>query len=291
MAGRARPAGVWGWHARRARHHAGTMDLSRELALARSAARAAGAEALRLQAGVPSRDKADGSPVTDGDMAADRIVRGAIAQAFPGDAILSEEQTDDRVRLASSRLWIIDPIDGTRSYATGGGEWCVQIALAIDGVAVLGVLDLPASGLQVWGAQGLGGGRADDDGEAELRPLAGVRDILAGGSSERNRPHLARVLAALPEFTHLPAHSVGVKAAQILLGEADLFVHARRIAEWDAAAPAAVIAHAGAIATDLAGGALRFNSPSGQVPGMVFSRRDDHARICARLAAAGIACA
>lgn len=266
------------------------MDLRRELDLARSAARAAGAEALRLQAGVPSRDKADGSPVTDGDLAADRIVRGAIAQAFPGDAILSEEVSDDHARLASRRLWIIDPIDGTRSYVGGGDEWCVQIALAIDGEVVLGVLDLAARGLQVWAAQGLGGGRADVDGEGPLVPIDGVRDILAGGSSERNRAQLTRVLTALPEFTHLPAHSVGVKAAQILLGEADLFVHARRIAEWDAAAPAAVLAHAGAMATDLSGNPLRFNSPSGKVPGMVFSRRADHAGICARLAAAGIAC-
>lgn len=267
------------------------MDLARELAVAREAARAAGAEALRLQDGVPRRDKADGSPVSDGDLAADRIVREAVARAFPGDAILSEERADDRARLGSRRLWIVDPIDGTRSYVGGGGEWCVQIALAVDGDAVLGVLDLPARGLQVWAARGLGGGRADAGGEAALAPVDGVRDVLAGGSSERNRPHLARVLAALPEFTHLPAHSVGVKAAQILLGEADLFVHPRRIAEWDAAAPAAVIAHAGASATDLAGRPLRFNSPAGQVPGMVFSRRADHAGICARLASAGIACA
>lgn len=267
------------------------MDLHRELALARHAARAAGAEALRLQAGVPRRDKADGSPVSDGDLAADRIVREAISCEFPGDAILSEECADDRARLASRRLWIIDPIDGTRSYVEGGSEWCVQIALAVDGQAVLGVLDLPARGLQVWAARGLGGGSRDAGGDGALRPMDGVRDVLAGGSSERNRPHLQRVLAALPEFTRLPAHSVGVKAAQILLGEADLFVHPRRIAEWDAAAPAAVIAHAGASATDLAGAPLRFNSASGQVPGLVFSRRADHAGICARLAAAGIACA
>ncbi len=267
------------------------MDLTRELALARTAARAAGAEALRLQAGIGSRAKADGSPVSDGDLAADRIVRQAIGEAFPGDAILSEELTDDPARLGSRRLWIIDPIDGTRSYVAGGEEWCVQVALAIDGVAVLGVLDLAARGLAVWGARGLGGGQADAAGERPLTPVAGVRDILAGGTSSRNSEHLARVLAALPEFTHLPAQSVGVKAAQILLGEADLFVHARRIAEWDAAAPAAVIEYAGGIATDLAGTALRYNTHDARVPGLVFSRRADHAGLCGRLAAAGLRCA
>ncbi len=266
------------------------MTLTRELALARSAARAAGIEALRLQAGIDSRAKADGSPVSDGDLAADCIVRQAITAAFPGDAILSEELTDDPARLANRRLWIIDPIDGTRSYVTGGAEWCVQVALAIDGVVVLGVLDLPARGIAVWGADGLGGGQEDGQGERVLTPVAGVRDILAGGTSQRNRQHLAQVLAALPEFTHLPAQSVGVKAAQILLGEADLFVHARHIAEWDAAAPAAVIEHAGGTATDLVGGQLRFNSRDGRVPGLVFSRRTDHRDLVRRMAEAGITC-
>ena len=267
------------------------MDLARELAVARAAARAAGAEALRLQAGIGSRPKADGSPVSDGDLAADRIVREAIGSHFPADAILSEELADERSRLASRRLWIIDPIDGTRSYVAGGGEWCVQVALAIDGVVVLGVLDLPARGIAVWAAAGLGGGQADVAGERPLTPVDGARDILAGGTSERNRQQLARILDALPEFTHLPAQSVGVKAAQILLGEADLFIHSRRIAEWDAAAPAAVIQYAGGTATDLAGGALRFNTAEGTVPGFVFSRRTDHAGLVSRIAAAGIACA
>ncbi len=266
------------------------MGLSRELTVARAAARAAGSEALRLQAGIGSRAKADGSPVSDGDLAADRIVREAIRASFPGDAILSEELADEQSRLASRRLWIIDPIDGTRSYVAGGGEWCVQVALAIDGVVVLGVLDLPARGIAVWAAAGLGGGQDDAAGERVLTPVEGVRDILAGGTSERNRQHIARILAALPEFTHLPAQSVGVKAAQILLGEADLFIHSRRIAEWDAAAPAAVIQYAGGTATDLVGGALRFNTASGKVPGFVFSRRTDHAELVRRIAAAGITC-
>lgn len=265
-------------------------DLANELRIARQAAAAAGAEALRLQATAGRRDKSDGSPVTDGDLAADRIVRETVLGAFPGDALFSEERVDDPVRLANRRVWIVDPIDGTRSYAAGGGEWCVQVGMSIDGRLALGVLDLPARGIQVWAVAGAGGGIADRSGERPLQPVAGVRDILAGGTSERNRPHLAKVLAALPEFTHLPAQSVGVKAAQILLGEADLFVHPRRIAEWDAAAPAAVLAFAGATATDLAGGELAFNTREGRVPGLVFSRRADHQALCARLAAAGITC-
>jgi myo-inositol-1(or 4)-monophosphatase len=263
-------------------------DLRAALAVARAAASAAGQAALALQSGVGSVSKADGSPVSDGDLAADRLIRERLRSAFPEDGILSEELTDTADRLGRRRVWIIDPIDGTRSYVDGGGEWCVQVALAIAGEVVVGVLDLPVRGIQVWAAAGLGGGISDAAGERPLHPVAGVRDVLAGSSSERSRTQVARVLAALPEFTHLPAHSVGVKAAQILLGEADLFVHPRSIAEWDGAAPAAVLTHAGAIATDLAGAPLRFNTPHGKVPGLVFSRRDDHAGLCARLAKAGL---
>ncbi|MEK7412027.1 MAG: inositol monophosphatase family protein [Planctomycetota bacterium] len=263
-------------------------DISRALSIARGAARAAGAEALRLQAGIGSRAKADGSPVTDGDLNADHIVRTALAAAFPADATLSEERVDDFERLAQQRVWIIDPIDGTRSYVAGGDEWAVQVALVVDGELVLGVLDIPGRGVQVWGAQGLGAGIADATGERPLLPHGGVRNVLAGSASERNQKHIAKVLTVLPEFIHLPAQSIGVKAAQILLGEADLFVHPRPIAEWDAAAPAAVLLWAGAFASDLGGAPLRFNTKTAKVPGLVFSRRADHTAICERLRIGGV---
>jgi 3'-phosphoadenosine 5'-phosphosulfate (PAPS) 3'-phosphatase len=84
------------------------------------------------------------------------------------------------------------------------------------------------------------------------------------------------------------AHSVGVKAWRILSGQAGLYVHPRSIAEWDAAAPAAVLAAAGGTATDLRGQALRFNSPSGRCPGLVFSKRPDHYQLVERLRLAGV---
>jgi 3'(2'), 5'-bisphosphate nucleotidase len=149
------------------------------------------------------------------------------------------------------------------------------------------VLDLPSRTMQMW-ATPSGAGISEGGHERSLTAMAGVRNVMAASSSERNRPHLERVRAALPEFAWLPANSVGFKAAQVLLGEADLFVHPRSIAEWDACAPAAVIAGAGAQATDLAGQPLRYNTASGKVPGLIFSRRDDHQRIVSRLAAAGI---
>jgi 3'-phosphoadenosine 5'-phosphosulfate (PAPS) 3'-phosphatase len=259
-----------------------------ELVVAVAAARAAGAAAKRLQAGVESQGKADGSPVTAGDLAADAAIAEVLGRAFPGDAILSEEVVGDGSRHAARRVWIVDPIDGTRGYADGGGEWAVHLALAVEGRLALGVLDLPSLGLTVWGVPGQGVW-VDRGGGAEiLRPRPVAAPVLAASASSRNQRHFARIRACLPEFGWLAAHSVGYKVWQMLDGQADLFVHPRWIAEWDVAAPAAVLLAAGGSATGLDGGAYRFNGPYARSPGLVFSRRDDHAGIVQRLALGGV---
>ncbi len=264
------------------------MDLSREIAVAIAAAREAGALAAQMQAGITSTPKADGSPVTAADLAADAIVRQHLTLHFPDDALLSEETADDAVRLSSSRLWIVDPIDGTKEYAKGRVDWAVQLALVIDGRVVLGVLDLGAQNLCVVGVPGLGAWLIDRDGQRPLRARTDVRDVLITSTGTRNRAALERVHAALPEFAWTTCTSVGVKVWKMLCGEADLYVHPNTIAEWDVAAPAAVLAAAGGIATDLAGAPLVYNTAAGRHPGLVFSVRSDHAALVERLAAASI---
>jgi 3'-phosphoadenosine 5'-phosphosulfate (PAPS) 3'-phosphatase len=259
-----------------------------DISVAVAAARAAGAAALELQAFVTATSKSDGSPVTQGDLAADAVIRHHLTLNFPHDALLSEESPDDGARLAQRRLWIIDPIDGTSDYLKGSGEWAVQLALAVDGELVLGVLDLPAEGICLVGAPGSGAWRLDNDGEHALSIRAGGEDILITSQSRRNRAAVERIHQALPELRVISAHSVGVKAWRILDGSAGLYVHPRSIAEWDAAAPAAVLLAAGASATDLAGERLRFNSHSGRCPGLVFSKRSDHAALVERMRTAGV---
>ena len=260
-----------------------------ELSVACRAAREAGQLALQMQAGIDSVAKADGSPVTAGDLAADQVIRHHLLAAFPDDALLSEEATDDPARLAKSRVWIIDPIDGTKDYAAGGAGWAVQIALAVDGVLVLGVLDLPRERTQLTGVVGHGATISDVEGVRVLHIVDGpLLTTMIASSSARNAKALMALRAALPEYACTTCTSVGVKVHRMLRGEADLYVHTRAIYEWDVAAPAAVLLAAGGQATALSGDALICNSRSGRNPGLVFSTRADHADVVARLQAAGL---
>ncbi len=259
-----------------------------ELSIAAAAAREAGQIALGLQAGIQSTAKADGSPVTPGDLAADACIRHHLQQAFPADAILSEELVDDHVRLRVGRVWIIDPIDGTKQYAKGEGGWCIQVALAVDGAVVLGVLDLPRERVRLTGLVGEGAMIEDEAGPRPISAPTTAISTLIASSSERNREALVCIRAALPDFAVTTCSSVGVKVWHLLCGDADCYVHARPIHEWDVAAPAAVLIAAGGYATALVGGPLRYNTPSSNVPGLVFSTRADHAQLITRLANAGI---
>jgi 3'-phosphoadenosine 5'-phosphosulfate (PAPS) 3'-phosphatase len=259
-----------------------------ELDTAMAAAQAGGAVALAMQGQVTSRTKSDGSPVTDGDLAADAAVRQVLAARRSDDAILSEEMPDDPGRLSARRLWIIDPIDGTKDYLAGAAEWAVQVAVAVDGRLAAAALAIPREGVVIAGGPGLGCWLRD---AAGTRPYAAIpcpAPCLITSRSPRNADHVARVRTALPEFAWSPTTSVGVKVWRMLQGVADLFVHPRSIAEWDAAAPAGVLAAAGGTATDLAGAPLVYNSPAGRCPGLIFSTRTDHAALCARLGAAGV---
>ncbi len=256
-------------------------DLAREVAIARAAAAEAGAIALGMQAGIGSESKSDGTPVTPGDLAADAVLKHHLGLHFPDDGILSEETRPEAGE--ARRWWIIDPIDGTREYAIGGREWCVQVALTVNGVAVLGVLDLPVYGVQLWGVPGLGAWIADADG---VRPLIATdhgAKILVGSGSNRNAESLAALHQRLPEFGLLHGHSVGVKVHRLLQGEADLYLHFRPIHAWDVAGPAAVLQAAGGTTTDPRGKALRYDHRAPVMDGLAFTVRKDLPELLARV--------
>lgn len=259
-----------------------------ELAIASLAARAAGQVALGMQGGICATDKADGSPVTPGDLAADQVIRHHLEMHFPNDAILSEEAADSALRLGRQRVWIIDPIDGTKDYIAGGDGWAVQIALAVEGVVVLGVLELAACNVHLAGIVGCGATIVDHRGSRNLFAPTTALTTMIGSSSQRNASSLVEIRAALPEFAFTSCTSVGVKVHRILRGEADLYVHAREIHEWDVAAPAAVLLAAGGFATALDGDDLIYNTPQGRCAGLVFSTRADHHVLVERLRASGV---
>ncbi len=253
------------------------------LAQAIAIARAAGELALHLRGGAVER-KPDGSEVTAADRACETLVRAHLTAAFPGDAVLGEEQADDAARLTGRRLWIVDPIDGTRDYAAGGPDWAVQLALAIDGRLALGVVVLPAQGALLAGGPGLG---VQVEG-LPAQPAPPHHDVLLTSKGTRDYARLDALAAALPDFRWERSSCVGAKIARLWCGDGDVYLHPYPINEWDSAAPAAVALACGWAATDLRGAALAFNQPRPLGPGLAISRRADHHALLARVAAAGI---
>src|SRR5262245_20233012 len=212
--------------------------IQRDLEFSIEAARAAGDRALALRAG----GRWSGEVLADvGDQAADGFLQGLVRGRHPEDGILSEETADTRSRLEKSRVWIIDPLDGTREYSDLRADWAVHVALTLDGRCALGAVALPAQGKTIWGVCLPGLQRAGIDGEG---------DLASGDSASADPPRVAVSRSHTPSWTQrfadslgarlVHAGSVGNKVALLLLGQADLYVHRRMLKEWDTCAPETV---------------------------------------------------
>jgi 3'(2'), 5'-bisphosphate nucleotidase len=198
-----------------------------------------------------------------GDAAAQACLAALLARARPEDAVLSEEAHDDARRLAADRVWIIDPLDGTREFAEraeGGTGWrtdfAVHVALWVRGRGlVAGAVALPGRDLVC---------RTDAPPHVAVEPL---REVLAGlrplrlAVSRTRPPAVAARLGERPDVELVPMGSNGVKVMAVIDGTADAYVHAGGQFEWDSAAPVAVATAAGLAATRLDGSPLVYNQP------------------------------
>jgi 3'(2'),5'-bisphosphate nucleotidase len=238
-----------------------------EIEVARAAAVEAGEIILaHRRAGFVAEVKEPGDPVTAADRDADAAIRARLAAAFSQDAILSEETADDGSRSGARRLWIVDPLDGTKDFVGGSDEFAVHVGLAVDGVPAAGVVGRPA-GARLWAAERGGGAFAFEGGtRSALGPA------LSGGAPSRplrvavTRYHhsraLRRLLQLLPRHELVPCGSVGLKAALVAEGVCDAyFAPTPHLAEWDLCAPHAIAEAAGIVCTDLLGRPLRYNQP------------------------------
>jgi 3'(2'), 5'-bisphosphate nucleotidase len=235
--------------------------------------------------------KGPNDPVTRADREANEIICSALAQAFPGDAVLAEESVPESAAeiaelVRRERVWFVDPLDGTREFADRNGEFAVMIGLAVAGRAALGVVVTPVSDEALAGR--VGAGAFAEDAAGARRPLAvsTVADPRAATMvvSRSHRPAiLDPVIAGLGIGRVVPCGSVGVKVARIVLGEADLYVHGGRGAKrWDTAAPEAILAAAGGRFTDLKGAAIDYTSPDLELrAGIVASNGALHDRVIA----------
>ncbi len=224
-------------------------------------------------------------PVTTADRAANEFLVSELSKAFPADGIIAEESQDNVERLDRERVWIIDPLDGTREFVDHIGEFSVMVGLAIAGKPVLGVVYQPVVDLLY---RGLVGQVAEVVERGQARPLAvsAVADPaemrMVASRSHRN-PLVAEVREALGVTRDRPSGSVGLKVGLLGTRECDLYIHpAPGLKEWDTCAPDAILRAAGGAISDAWGRPLQYNKPDvRQRYGLIASNGLIHEQIVA----------
>ncbi|GIU83972.1 MAG: 3'(2'),5'-bisphosphate nucleotidase CysQ [Acidimicrobiales bacterium] len=238
---------------------AGLVDADDHI-LARRLAQEAGEILCELR----SRACREGTPPEDlrneGDALSNRHIVQTLRRERPDDGLLSEETTDDRARLGKRRVWIVDPLDGTREFAEPPrDDWAVHVALVVDGRPLVGAVALPARGI-VYSTP-----------EPPPPPQLPERTLRLLVSRTRP-PRFVRLLAERLGGELLEMGSAGAKAMAVLEGRADVYVHAGGQYEWDSAAPVAVCEAAGLHTSRVDGSPLVYNRPDPLLPDLLISR-------------------
>ena len=241
--------------------------MSADASLAARLATEAGELLLKVRDSMPVDQRRD-----EGDRQSHELLVAALAAERPGDAVLSEEGKDDPVRLTSDRVWIVDPLDGTREFGEDGRtDWAVHVALWERGSLVAGAVALPAQGVTY---------RSDSP---PAVPELGepVRLVV----SRTRPPALVTALAEALGAELAPMGSAGAKAMSVLQGSSDAYVHGGGMYEWDSAAPVAVAAAAGLHTSRLDGSPLVYNQAAVLLPDLVVCQPALAERLLEALAA------
>jgi 3'(2'), 5'-bisphosphate nucleotidase len=241
-----------------------------DVAVAERAARAAAGVLLRLRDGGLT-----GRPLGDaGDAAAQQAILEVLDDERPGDVVFSEEAVDDRRRLTADRVWIVDPLDGTREYGEPGRhDWAVHVALWVDGELAAAAVALPALGEVLLTAPA----------PALPAPVDGPVRIAV---SRTRPPGEADAVAAALGGELVPLGSAGYKTVAVARGEADAYVHAGGMYQWDSAAPVAIARAAGLTTCRLDGSPLVYNDPDPWLPDLVVCRPELAERVLAAVRSA-----
>ena len=241
-----------------------------DAALARRVAQVAGDLLVALQGSELFEGKALGRA---GDRTANAFIMEALATARPDDAILSEEEAADGARLAKNRVWIVDPLDGTREFGERRTDWAVHVALAIDGIATVGAVALPGIPLVLA-----------TDPPPSVLVAAGPLKMLV--SRTRPAPQAVAVAAKLGAEL-VPMGSAGAKAMAVVRGEAHIYLHAGGQYEWDSCAPVAVARAAGLWVSRIDGSVPRYNQENPYMPDLLICRPELAERVLQLCAAEG----
>ena len=218
-------------------------------------------------------EKVPGHPVCEADLSVDAMLRERLSAIDPQAGWLSEETADTVHRLGVPRVWVVDPIDGTRDYLRGRPGWAVSVALVDQGAVTLGILAAPARN-ELWVAQ-LGQGATRNG----VTLHAGSRDSLPGARVPADQlPRIDRDLVTV----EIP-NSIALRMAMVAANEADLVATVRWGNEWDVAAAALIVQEAGGIVTDALGDPLLFNRPQPTAFGLLCAAPGIHAAAVERL--------
>jgi 3'(2'), 5'-bisphosphate nucleotidase len=264
-----------------------------ELSVALDLAREAGSLILNFYEGpldIEQKSNSDDSePVTQADTLANDLIVSRLAREFPGDGILAEESIDTEKRLDKSRVWMVDPLDGTSGFIAGNGDFAVQIGLVQNGVCVVGVVYLPLKNILYRAVVDQGtyiespGAPVEQARVSDQKVVSKMR--LAASRSHRS-PRMNTVVTRLGFKDEIRRGSVGIKIGLIIERKCDVYIHlSPRTKQWDTCAPQLILTEAGGKLTDLFGAPLSYNVRElRNRNGLVASNRVAHAEIIDMLA-------
>ncbi len=206
--------------------------------------------------------KHEKEPVTLADKASNEFITSRLSQYFPEDGILAEESKDDPSRLEKRRVWLVDPMDGTREFIDKIGQFAVMIGLAIEGTPVLGVVYQPTTDTLYGAVKGAGAflqrnGVREALRTSDVRAIAGMRLVISRSHRAELVDRMKQVLGIEQEVA---SGSVGLKVGLLVENKSDLYLHPNsKTKEWDTAAPQIILEEAGGKMTDCWGEPLRYN--------------------------------
>jgi len=268
-------------------------QLNHELQVAVDLARTAGAAILAEYKGpLDIEHKSfddDYEPVTQADRIANELIVTRLQREFPGDGILAEESVDTSRRLDKSRVWMVDPLDGTNGFIAGNGDFAVQIGLAENGEPILAVVYQPSTGVLYRAVRGEGTWIERPERAPEQARVSNQTDVsemrLAASRSHRSS-RMNKVVQRFGFRDEVQRGSVGIKIGLLVEQQCDVYIHlSPRTKQWDTCAPQLILTEAGGRMSDLFGEPLNYNVPDVQNRnGLVASNGASHDRIIATLA-------
>jgi 3'(2'), 5'-bisphosphate nucleotidase len=267
-------------------------QLKHELDVAVDLARAAGAAILEHYEGPLDIEQKnfddDSEPVTQADRIANELIVTRLQREFPNDGILAEESVDTSRRLGKSRVWMIDPLDGTNGFIAGNGDFAVQIGLAEEGEPIVAVVYQPSTGVLYRAVRGSGTWIERPQHDSQQLHVSNRKNLtemrLAASRSHRSS-RMNKVVQRFGFREEVQRGSVGIKIGLLIEQQCDVYIHlSPRTKQWDTCAPQLILTEAGGRMTDLFGEPLNYNVPEVQNRnGLVATNGASHEQIIGTL--------